>query len=338
MHFAAAAGLLLFLQLAIAQGPPLSTVALDSDHDGLSDNLENMLLTRFQPLFMVSGEDCSIKPAEFASLDPVPQPIADNGTIYAQVFPRKGHNGEVELHFYHLWRKDCGELGHPLDAEHVSALVKQSGEGNAKEWEALYWYAAAHEDTVCDASQITRAATIDAQTHGAVIWVSAGKHASFLNEQLCKDGCGGDHCDEMKASPITNLINLGEARTPMNGASWVKSPAWPLLGKLQRSDFTDARVSRLEHLPNTDIVWTNPMKRPMQAAIFGGNTGIRGASTGTRATDTALTLADSKTNHAMDHATHSTRNALTKSYRNVRKALDAGIKKSGSMLGSQSPN
>jgi hypothetical protein len=338
MHIAAAAGFLLLLQFAIAQGPPSSTAALDSDHDGLSDSLEDMLLVRFQPSFMISADDCSVKPALFAPLTPDPEPVAEDGTIYAQAFPRKGHQGEVELHFYHLWSRDCGELGHPLDAEHVSVLIRQSKRGNTEDWKALYWYAAAHEDTICDASQISRATTIDAQTHGAVIWISAGKHASFLNEELCKQGCGGDRCSEMKVSSVANLINLGEASSPMNGASWVNSPAWPLSDKLQRSDFMDVRLSRLDHLPNTDIAWANPAKRPIQAAIFGGNTGTRGAATGTRATNTALILADDKTNRALDRAAHSSGDALARSYRSVRKALDTGMKKSDVMLGNQPNN
>ena len=74
----------------------------------------------------------------------------ENGTIYGQAFPRAGNPNQVELHYYHLWRVDCGEMGHNLDTEHVSALL---GRGQTSKWKALYWYAAAHEETVCDASR-----------------------------------------------------------------------------------------------------------------------------------------------------------------------------------------
>jgi hypothetical protein len=259
MHFTFA-GFLLCLQFVTVQ----SAVVTDSDLDGLSGDLEHALLARFAPLFVLSREDCSVRPARFAAFDPIPKPIADDGTVYAQAFPRKGHRGEVELHFYHLWRTDCGEMGHPLDAEHVSVLLEQGKGDGTNDWKALYWYAAAHEDTVCDASQITRAATIDAEVHGAQVWISAAKHASFLNKRLCKYGCGGDRCGEMDALPIANLINLGEASSPIDGALWVKSPEWPLLDKLQRSDFTDVRIARLEHLPERGIAWANPEKRPIE--------------------------------------------------------------------------
>jgi hypothetical protein len=337
MRFIVAAVFLLCLQPATAQGIALPAVALDSDHDRLSDSLEDALLAQFQPHFMVSREDCSIRPAQFAPFDRIPRPIADDGTIYAQAFPRKGHDGEIELHYYHLWRKDCGEMGHSLDAEHVSVLLEQGNGDDANNWKARYWYAAAHEDTVCDASQITRATTIDAETHGAQVWISAGKHASFLEEQLCKYGCGGDRCIEMEALPIARLINLGEASFPANGAIWLKSAEWPLVDKLQRSDFTDGRRARLEHLPETDIAWANPAKRPMQAAVLGGNAGVGGAATGTRAADTALVIADNQTGSALHTAAHNTGNALTNSYRNVWKALDTATKKTGEALGDK-PN
>src|ERR1700742_3254288 len=117
----------------------------DSDFDGISDSVENELLTRFAPQFMVSPDDCSKAPALFVPSRSKPVVEDDNGTIYGQAFPR---GNQVELHYYHLWRRDCGEMGHDLDAEHVSALLQY--DRNLGQWRALYWYAAAHEDTICD--------------------------------------------------------------------------------------------------------------------------------------------------------------------------------------------
>src|SRR5262249_12242650 len=68
---------------SIAQESP----AIDSDHDGLSDALEQALLIQFQPVFMVARHDCSILPAEFQAHISLPHTVADNGTIYGQVFP-----------------------------------------------------------------------------------------------------------------------------------------------------------------------------------------------------------------------------------------------------------
>jgi hypothetical protein len=213
-------------------------------------------------------------------------------------------------------------MGHPLDAEHISVLVSHDGDGS---WRALYWYAAAHEDTVCDASQITRASTVDAERHGPRVWISRGKHAAFLGEALCNRGCGGDACRDMTPLNVAGIVNLGEPGVAMNGALWMDSSEWPLADKLRRTDFSEERTSRLERLPATDIAWANPQKRPAQAVILGGNDALGGGATGVRATDTALDVAHARTSNALNRAADSTGSALTKSYRNVKKALSVEV-------------
>ena len=301
----------------------------DSDRDGLSDVLEDALLSQFTPQFFVGQQDCSILPAEFVPLAAKPIVQSDNGTIYGQAFPVPGHSGQVELHFYHLWRTDCGEMGHNLDAEHVSALVVGDDAGK---WKALYWYAAAHEDTVCDRSQITRAVTIGAEDRGPRIWISRGKHASFLSDILCASGCGGDDCGKMQALAISALINVGEPSAAMNGASWVDDPHWPLATKMRRDDFTDVRLARLNQLSGTTIAWANPQKRSYQAAIRGSDNAMEGVSSGARATDAALDTANASTEHALGAASNSTGNGLTKTYRGVAKALRLTAKSVGKAL------
>lgn len=303
----------------------------DSDGDGLPDGLEGRLLRQFQPTWMISKQDCSDEPAKFEAATAVPTAIADDGTIYGQAFPHRGSKDEVELHFYHLWRLDCGEMGHPLDAEHVSVLVQRRTAGDAvgSEWIARYWYAAAHEDTVCDASQMSRASTLEAEEHGATVWISPGKHASFLNGELCSHGCGGDRCTEMREMKSSDVMNLGELRHPANGAIWAASPRWPLAEKMRRTDFTGPRVHRLERLPETDIAWANPGKRPAQAAIYGGNSALNGIATGGRSTDTALVLAHDSTGRALGRAEGRTGDAVKKSWHSVIRAVGGAAKATG---------
>jgi hypothetical protein len=136
--------------------------------------------------------------------------------------------------------------------------------------------------------------------------------------------------EEMKASDV---VNLGEPSAVMNGAVWASSPLWPLAEKMRRSDFSEARVERLERLPGTDVAWANPSKRPAQAAIYGGNSAVNGVAVGGRNTDTALVLANGKTSGAMDKAQKNTGTALTKSYRSVVKALGGAAKSTGKALG-----
>ena len=325
---------LLCAGMASAQTPR----TIDSDHDGLNDVLEDALLQRFVPQFMISSDDCSARPARFVQAIAIPTIAAEDGTVYGQAMLRPavaGTPAQVELHYYHLWRTDCGRMGHPLDAEHVAVLLQQTSTAlrdDPASWHATYWYAAAHEDTVCDASQLTRASTLKAEEHGPQIWISAGKHASFLTEEMCHHGCGGDRCIKSRPLETPGVINLGELDAPMNGAVWMSSSRWPLKDKLGRTDFLTARVDRLQRLPETDIAWANPAKRPAQVAILGGNSAVTGASVGGdatgsalatsgRSTDSALTVAGDKTGTALEKATHNTGHALGAGVRAVKKAL-----------------
>jgi hypothetical protein len=298
----------------------------DTDRDGLSDTLENALLSQFAPHFMVSEDDCALLPAQFVPLLEQPQVEKVNGAIYGQATPRAVTPGQVELHYYHLWRQDCGEMSHSLDAEHVSALLVRD---DTSQWKAIYWYAAAHEDTLCDASQVARAVAVDGERHGPLVWVSRGKHASFLNASICTHGCGGDRCSSMRALAIPGIINLGEPSNAMNGATWTVSPEWPLAVKMTRSDFADARIARAEADPVARIVWANPRKRPIQAGILGGNDAVAGASTGLQAADTALDAASSHGGNALGTASGNTGNALAKSAGGVKRALRATAHKLG---------
>ena len=95
----------------------------DLDRDGLEDPFEQEILVRFLPEFRVSKTECAGLPAEFLPDTLEPQPVALNGTIYGQVFPvsPNGISGSsLEVHYYHLWSRDCGRFGHDLDTEHVS--------------------------------------------------------------------------------------------------------------------------------------------------------------------------------------------------------------------------
>lgn len=329
--FLYAAFLCAFLRFASAQAIA-SGASQDSDHDGLNDALENALLAQFAPQFLVSPNDCAGRPAQFVPFLASPVVKADDSTIYGQAFPRVDFPNQVELHYYHLWPSDCGEMSHKLDAEHVSVLLQRS---HGAQWKALYWYAAAHEDTLCDSSQIARASTVDGEMHGPQVWISRGKHASFLSATICTHGCGGDDCSASEPLAVKSIVNLGELSAPMNGATWVDSPQWPLAAKMSRSDFTASRVARIDSLPATSIAWANPGKRPIEAAILGGNDAIGGTATGLRATGSALDTADIHTGSALNTASASTGNSLAKTFHSVTKALGATARNVGKALGGQ---
>ena len=325
----------------------------DSDHDGLSDALEQQLLNQFTPKFMVGEHDCSISPAVFEPEMQPPEVQADNGTIYGQVFPAKDatdHSMVVEIHYYHLWRMDCGGHGHPLDTEHVAVLVRASDTHLATAtWKAVDWYAAAHENTVCDVSQIARASTLHAEDHGATVWISPGKHASYLNGTLCQQGCGADRCENMVPLQPAALINLGEPGHPMNGSLFVSSSAWPLMAKMSASNFPSAPVARLNQLPDTDIAWFNPGRHPAQGVIARSSITEQAIAGAGRNTTTALSLAGNSTGNALSitggsteqalsTTNDSTGNALQKSYRHTSHALGTSARHVGEALHSTPKN
>jgi hypothetical protein len=317
-----------FPAYAVANQPQQLTgtaASADSDGDGLSDLLEQTLLERFAPAFLVSRRDCANVPALFVSGQTKPVVQAENGAIYGQATPQRFERGVplfVELHYYHLWSRDCGRMGHPLDTEHVSVLLKRNRtESGPQEWKAVYWYAAAHEDTVCDASQMARASTLHAEERGAKIWISRGKHASFFNEELCRHGCGGDLCEQMEPLAVSAIVNLGENAKPMNDTLWSASSQWPLATKMGRSDFQPAALARLERLPHSDIAWVNPSKRPAQSTIAAGGSTVDALETSNRNTDSAISLAGGATGGALGTTYRSVTKALGKSARGVGKFL-----------------
>jgi hypothetical protein len=226
-------------------------------------------------------------------------------------------------------------MSHSRDAEHVSVLVGRGDSPVSTEWKALYWYAAAHEDTVCDASQIARAATLHAEEHGQPVWISRGKHASFLSDTICRGGCGGDDCSAVQPMNTAKIINLGELSAPMNGTIWVASPIWPLATKMGRSDFSQPRTTLVDGNADANIAWANPGKKPIVAIILGSNNALAGAATGVNATSEALDTADAHTTKALSSASDTTSGSLEKTYRSVKKALGLSAQKVDKALDSK---
>jgi hypothetical protein len=322
------------LHVSLAEATDRATKPqMDSDHDGLSDQLEQALLVQFAPNFMIGRQDCSNIPAEFIPDTEKPLVLEENGTIYGQVFPSKSNPQFAEIHYYHLWRRDCGGHGHPLDTEHVAVLVRASNAdlGSAA-WKAVYWYAAAHENTVCDVSQIARASTLHAESHGPKVWISPGKHASYLNQTLCQRGCGADKCEEMTPLHAGQLINLGEPLLPMNGSVFISSNAWPLADKMSNTNFPSDPVDRLNQLPDTDIAWFNAGRHPVQGIISMSSSTEQTVANGGHNTAGAISTAGDSTNVAISVAGDSTGNALQRGYRHTRHALSTSARYVGEAL------
>jgi hypothetical protein len=126
---------------------------------------------------------------------------------------------------------------------------------------------------VCDASSGATGQALRATQTGPFVYVSRGKHASYLNRGHCKWGCGSDICDPGPASPRASVVNLGEPEAPLNGAAWLRSRRWGLAGKLA-TDFDPALRARFDHDAPTTVLALRAGRRPFQAPILGGDTGL----------------------------------------------------------------
>ncbi|MGD0579328.1 MAG: hypothetical protein ABSC08_10410, partial [Bryobacteraceae bacterium] len=241
-------------------------------------------------------------------------------------------------------------------------LVEADGEDReADAWKAVFWYASAHEDTVCELSSAAKAKELGAEDHGPDVWISRGKHASFLSQSACRGGCGGDVCEGSQSFHPTKIVNIGERGAWLNGCSWVASGKWRMLQKMG-TDFTDDRIALLGKNEPGGVVTLNPQLRRTQAVLSAGDStveavGISGRKTGLalaeagtetdsalqaageaageagRATDRALAGSTTKTGDALSAAGSSTIHALAVSARSAAKALRTAVRSTSSFLG-----
>jgi hypothetical protein len=277
---------------------------------------------------MLSAAECDVMPAEFQPGKKDPVKPDRNGTIHGRVF-RSGQDGNsIEIHYFHLWANDCGFGQHPLDVEHVAALLEmQPSVAFAGEYKAKYWFGSGHQGTVCDAANGARAADIAAETSGGAVWISRGKHASFLSQDACNRlGCGGDSCEIMRAMPPGKLINIGEPGAPLNGAAWIASKKWAFHDKFS-TDFTPKVVARIESAQPREVVSIYPALIPAKAFILGGNHTLTSLGAGGKHTGSALKTADKHTSNALGLSVEKTGNALKTAGRATAEFLGLKSKK-----------
>ena len=319
----------LFLSLSVsAVGQSVGTrvpSTTDLDRDGIDDAVEQSLLERFLPQFLVGTGDCDAAPSLFLEGASDPVALQPDGTIYGQAFIKStsvaGQKGVmVELHYYHLWRHDCGKSGHSLDVEHVSALITaNSATAATANWEALYWYASARQGVTCDKSHAAAAGLVQGVDRGPAVSISAGKHASYLDSALCQQGCGSDSCENLQPLTVPRVVNLGEPDAPLNGSDWTASPLWVLRGKMN-SDFPDTVLAELQGNGNNQFLPIRPATPGIQLAAG--------------ATASALATAGESTGRALDSAERHTGDALDTSARSVGSALRKAASSTGRFLAS----
>lgn len=303
---------LLLLSLLAVSIPAFAQHGIDTDRDGISDQQEQALLEKFRPEFLISATDCAGKPARFKPGKMDPEPLAQDGTIYGQVTPIPNSN-RVEIHYYTLWDRDCGRNGHPLDAEHVSTLIGNAAGSTPK---ALYWYASAHENTVCDISSGARAEAVGAEDHGPKVWSSSAKHALYLRKSMCGHGCGADICEnDTELTRSGAVVNIGERDAPANGANWAISTQWDLPRKMG-SDFPATTTAKLD-ATSGETVLTLRGNSTFRGTIAVSDSVLGGATTGAEHTGAALDTANSHTSKSLGTAAKATGRSLKRAWRAV---------------------
>ena len=190
-------------------------------------------------------------------------------------------------------------MGHVLDAEHVSVLLLAGTEREpAAAWRAMYWFAAAHEATMCDMSQVATGAALEAETQGPEVWISAGKHAAYFTEAICEGGCGGDRGERSVPLAVARVVNLGEPGAAMNEAVWVSDPRWPMRVKME-TDFPPAALARLAAKEMGEPLQSNGAHTSVKSSIYVANATYGGLATGAAQTAGALGTASDQTTGAL---------------------------------------
>jgi hypothetical protein len=165
------------------------------------------------------------------------------------------------------------------------------------------------------------------------VWISPGKHASYLDARLCHAGCGADICERMVPLPKGRVVNLGEVGQPMNASLFARSSAWPLAMKMQQTNFPAEPIARLQRLPETEIAWFHPGRHPAQGVIAISSTTEGAIGKGGTQTASSMDKAEDAASDAISVAGDTTGNALGTSYRKTRHALGKSVRSVGAAIG-----
>jgi hypothetical protein len=155
-----------------------------------------------------------------------------------------------------------------------------------------------------------------------VVWVSGGKHASFLRQDLCRGGCGADDCTIMLPLTPANLVNIGDPGAAMNGALWANSPRWPLAHKM-RSDFSDAVLARIEASTSDVVIEKNKLQVPVKPLYHSADKTTGAISMAGEKTDAAMSAANASSSNAVDTATTKVGGFFNRAMRTVKKVFSS---------------
>lgn len=189
-----------WLRLPEARGE----VAVDSDRDGIPDELETQIARRYFPFYSLAAHD----------------ECPRHGILY-RVTPHP-HADLLVVRYVVLYEYDCGLKGHPGDSEVFSTLVDPSLPPPAG---ILAVRAIAHQGTLCE-SVMTCGSVPGCRpcTTGTrdgipfpIVFSSVNKHGGYLSEEVCNFSfvCDYGGCTRQARPDDPPLENAGEPESPL---------------------------------------------------------------------------------------------------------------------------
>jgi hypothetical protein len=214
----------------------------DNDHDGMDDQLEQMLIDRFMPTFIEFDNESCPGPATDGTGDsnlvvchiyPIPQQYTANTNLSlvltnpVAVVPRGGlytglvwYNTIIKVNAALLYGEDCGLLGHTADVEGFNYSLRYIGPDTLAGW--MYdtvmqnWIGAkiqtiSHEGTLCEQIETFAYRSALAPTGKDTVYCSPDKHGNYLTiggcgaSVICNPGCGG-----IPSHKNVKAVNIGE--------------------------------------------------------------------------------------------------------------------------------
>ena len=222
---------------------------IDNDVDGLSDELEQVLLNAYIPKFVQFSDDGCPGPA-IGTSNPT-----DSNLVVCHIFPLfqqyvSGsdapvlystpaalvntnclHTGiswfenTVMIYSALLYGRDCGLTGHTADVEGVAVSVRytETNDGIAwrsdtdlNHWEGYKIQTTSHAGTICEGIETFPFRSNSNPNGKDTIYPSPDKHGNYLTRAQCSSSF---ICDPSCNNPFTlkriKIVNVGEENNPM---------------------------------------------------------------------------------------------------------------------------
>ena len=160
---------------------------VDSDYDGIDDNLKASLAAQFRPTIWYAYNDNCLNPYPRKAVYRVRHP---------SVWGARNFNF-ILINYVLLYNEDCAGNGHQGDNEPFEVWLQWNGSG----WQFVGVTATAHYDTMFERRTMSYTNTI---------WVGNSKHGNYADSGQC--GVWGSSADECHSDFTTShqLYNAGE--------------------------------------------------------------------------------------------------------------------------------